>query len=67
MSKRLRMTMADYSELTEARDWCVRNGFEGFASWYNLELAFQAKRRALPLGVQGTGSEDEREERGDRR
>lgn len=50
--KRVRLTMDQYQELVEARDWCHRNGYEAFKRWYDEELAFQTRRRALPIGVQ---------------
>ncbi len=63
--KRVRLTMKQYNELIEARDWCHRKGFEGFKRWYDEELAFQAKRRALPIGIQLT--EDQSDDRRERR
>ncbi len=50
--KRVRMSMKHYNELLESRDWCARNGYEGMKRWYDEELEFQTRRRALPLGVQ---------------
>jgi hypothetical protein len=52
--------MEAYNELVDAQAWCARNGYTGFAQWYSEHLAFLAKRRSLPLGVQ---SEEEPEER----
>lgn len=49
--KRVQLTMKQYNELIEARDWCAVRGFEGMKRWYDEELAFQTRRRALPLGV----------------
>lgn len=66
--KRVRMTMVHYNELIEARDWCARNGYEGFKRWYDEELAFQSKRRALPIGIQPAEEEiDDRQPRRDER
>lgn len=50
--RRVRLTMDQYNELIESRDWCHRHGFEGMKRWYDEELAFQSKRRALPIGIQ---------------
>lgn len=58
--KRVRLTMTTYNELLEARDWCARRGFESMKRWYDEELAFQERRRALPLGVQTEYDEDPR-------
>lgn len=58
--KRVRLTMKQYNELIEARDWCARRGWEGMKRWYEEELAFQARRRALPLGVQPIEEVEER-------
>lgn len=58
--KRVRLTMKQYNELVESREWCKLNGFESFARWYDEELSFLARRRALPIGIQ---SEEEPEER----
>lgn len=55
---RVRLTMKQYNELVEARDWCAINGFEGFKRWYEEMLDFQAKRRALPLGIQVEEQDD---------
>jgi hypothetical protein len=44
--------MKQYNELVESRDWCHRNGFESMKRWYDEELLFQSRRRALPIGVQ---------------
>lgn len=49
--KRVRLTQDQYRELTESRDWCQRNGFAGLQRFYDEELAFQARRRALPPGA----------------
>ena len=46
--KRLRLSQTQYQELVESRDWCHRNGLAGLQRFYDEELAFQAKRRALP-------------------
>lgn len=46
--KRLRLTQDQYQELVVSRDWCHRNGLAGLQRFYDDELAFQAKRRALP-------------------
>ena len=64
--KRLKLTMKQYNELTESRDWCQRHGFEGMKRWYDEELAFQARRRALPNGVQVMEEVEERPRRFDR-
>lgn len=67
MSKRrIRLTEKQYNELTESRDWCKLNGFSGLERWYNEELAFQAKRRALPAGAREYQVEDEERPRGRR-
>ncbi len=58
--KRVRMTMTHYNELVEARDWCHTNGYEGFKRWYDEELAFQSKRRALPIGIQPAEEPEDR-------
>jgi hypothetical protein len=55
------MTMKQYTELLESRDWCHRKGFESMKRWYDEELTFQARRRALPIGVQA--EYDEQQER----
>ena len=55
---RVRLTMKQYNELITARDWCALNGFEGFKRWYDEELTFQARRRALPIGVQVEEEDD---------
>jgi hypothetical protein len=52
--------MTTYRELLEAREWCAGRGFESMKRWYDEELAFQARRRALPLGVQAEYDEDPR-------
>lgn len=64
---RLRMTMKEYNELVTARDWCARKDFGGFVQFYNELLGFQAKRRALPLGVQRELDETEEPDRRGRR
>ena len=64
---RLRLTMKDYNELVTSRDWCARKGFTGFQEFYNELLAFQARRRALPRGVQQEMDELEEPDRRDRR
>lgn len=51
MSKRVRLTQDQYDELTQSHSWCQRNGFTGMQRYYEEELAFQAKRRALPEGA----------------
>ena len=61
--KRVRLTMKQYNELLESRDWCAKNGFEGFKRWYDEELTFQARRRALPIGVQVMEQDEERPRR----
>lgn len=48
MSKRVRLTQGQYQELNASRDWCHANGLVGLQRFYDEELAFQAKRRALP-------------------
>ena len=50
--KRVRLTMKQYNELVESRDWCHRHGFESMKRWYDEELFFLARRRSLPMGVQ---------------
>jgi hypothetical protein len=66
--KRLRLTMDTYNELIQARDWCARKGFEGMKHWYDEELAFHSRRRALPIGVQPAEEEmDDRRPRRDER
>lgn len=50
--KRVRLTIKQYNELTEARDWCAKNGLEGMKRWYDEELANHTKRKALPLSIQ---------------
>lgn len=50
--KRVRMSMKHYLELTEARNWCAKKGYEGMRQWYDEELGFQTRRKALPAGVQ---------------
>ena len=59
--RRVRLTMEQYQELVDARDWSAKNGYDSFKRWYDEELAFQSRRRALPIGVQVR--EDEIEER----
>lgn len=66
MKRRIKLTQKQYEELTRARDWCKTNGFEGFERWYNDELAFQARRRALPDGAREYQIEDEERPRGRR-
>lgn len=61
--KRVRLTMKQYKELVEARDWCAQHGFTGFNQWYNEELSFQAYRRALPLGLQVDQDQDDERRR----
>lgn len=65
--KRVRLTMKHYNELVTSRDWCHVNGYEGMKQWYVEELAFQAKRRALPIGIQPETDVGEDEERRSRR
>lgn len=48
MSKRVRLTQDQYREILDSRDWCQLNGLSGLQRFYEEELAFQAKRRALP-------------------
>lgn len=59
--------MKEYEELVEARDWCAKNGFSGFQQYYNEMIGFQAKRRALPIGIQREMEDDEEPERRGRR
>ena len=56
------MTMTHYTEMVAARDWCAINGYEGFKRWYDEELEFQSKRRALPIGIQPAEEPEERAE-----
>jgi hypothetical protein len=44
--------MKQYNELIESRDWCARHEYYGMQQWYDEELGFQARRRALPKGIQ---------------
>jgi hypothetical protein len=62
--RRLRLTDAQYGELTGSRDWCARNGLFGLRDFYEQELAFQASRRALPDGAREYQRDDERTMRG---
>jgi hypothetical protein len=62
--KRVRLTMKQYAELVESREWCSRNGYEAMKRWYDEELAFQTRRRALPVGVQPEFEEIEERPRG---
>ena len=66
MSKRVRLTQGQYSELTESRDWCARHGLEGLREFYDSELAFHADRRALPMGAREYHVDEERPRRGPR-
>lgn len=59
MGKRIRLTQAQYCEITASRDWCRRNDFTGLAAFYDEELAFQARRRALPSGSPEYQEQDE--------
>lgn len=65
MSKRVRLTQEQYQELATSREWCQRNGLAGFQRFYDEELAFQAKRRALPPDAREyrVAEEDERTRR----
>lgn len=42
------MKSKEMNELTESRDWCQKNGYVGFLSYYNDILAYHEKRAALP-------------------
>jgi hypothetical protein len=64
--KRVRLTMKQYNELVDARDWCARKGFESLKQWYDEELAFIAYRRALPIGVHQELPEEAPPRRGSR-
>lgn len=65
MKHRIRLSGKDYTELVESRDWCRRSGFSGLVAFYDEELAFQARRRALPHGSpEYQEQEDERPRRG---
>lgn len=66
MKKRVKLTQKQYDELVEAREWCKRQDFRGFVQWYDEELAFQARRRALPDGAREYMVEDEERPRGRR-
>ncbi len=61
MSKRIKMSQGDYEELTNSRDWCKLNGYTGMVQWYSEELAFQAKRHALPFDAVELREEDDRD------
>lgn len=67
MSKRVRLTQTQYQELSESRDWCHRNGLEGLRRFYDEELAFQARRRALPPDAREYREREAEEERPRRR
>lgn len=59
--KRLRLTRTQYQELKDSLEWTRHNGFAGLQRFYEEELAFQAKRYALPPGsVEYRDVEDER-------
>lgn len=45
------VSLDDYRELVESRDWCRRHGFEGMREWYDDHLAYLAFRGALPPGA----------------
>lgn len=61
--RRVKLTMKQYNELVDSRDWCHRKGFESMKRWYDEELNFLARRRALPVGVQSDIEEDPRNSR----
>ena len=65
MGKKIRMNAKDYAELSESRAWCQRNGYTGFASWYDEHLMVEAHRHALPYDAPEarTLAESERDKR----
>lgn len=49
MSKRkLKLTVKQYESITESRDWCKKNGYTGFAEYYDESIEHMAERRTLP-------------------
>lgn len=51
MKRRIKLTEKQYAELIESREWCRTQGMDGMVKWYGEELAFQARRGALPDGA----------------
>lgn len=61
MKRRLKLTVKEYRELIECRDWCAVNGMPGFREYYDELLEFHARRRALPAeAFQNNNSDEER-------
>ncbi len=62
--RRVRLTVKQYNELVEARDWCAINALGGMKLFYDQLLEDHAYRRTLPKGIgQEIQQEDEREQR----
>lgn len=61
MSKRVRLTQGQYQEIVTSRDWCQSHGLIGLQRFYEEELAFQTKRRALPPGAREYRDQEEDE------
>lgn len=55
--KRVRLTVKEVNELTQARDWAALNGLDETVRYYDELLEFHSRRSALPDMPQKGGAD----------